>query len=279
MRFSIPSIDAFKGDGAKSVALRVFGDLTLFVLLGFLVWLSNQGGKAMGDPSNVRSSSVLNTEASADRRQPPTTSEYGGLLDADRPGDLVEADSERRDELLSQLVVKTRLLAQNSIAKVHGDLWSNTEDGEICRECCFATHKGVLNHSSGCLAGSVLRLVDELANSTLSRKEVAQKGVLARAEAGTPSRGEFGEPWRVVKWPLAAEVRAYDRGDEGRLAGSLLDDGEDALTLKRIALCVNFCDGISNETLQAQKPLTDPTRPIHEQIAIGRAIGFEAVTR
>ena len=86
---------------------------------------------------------------------------------------------------------------------------------------------------------------------------------------------DHGEPWQSREWPELAQTSLYDGAgcsialtvDNGPVSGELL---------ARIAACVNFCAGIPSKTLERQKPLTDLTRAVKEQIYAARILRCES---
>ncbi len=156
-----------------------------------------------------------------------------------------------------------------------------------CHECHMVAVANTLTHAETCRAGRMLRAIEKIkaaANAPLeftpiqTRKEDARDDDRVRAGAGTPLRGaydaaerrglapDFGEPLSA-KWQNGV-LRFFNR-ERQPLAW---DDKVWRDCHRRTVACMNFCAGIPTATLEAQKPLTDLTRDIQEQIYAARIL-------
>jgi hypothetical protein len=206
-------------------------------------------------------------------------------LDTSQPSS--QLAPETRDSLASitaflcQLIFAARDLANANIltSDYRGPNGLIPDGNQVCSDCVMQAHGRRLPHTASCRVGRVLDLLERL--SDLRPAPVSPTIPVRKEDAPVAigPRGEFGEAWMVRKWPNLGKVGVYDRTGDMALEGTLHDGGRDLELLTRVAACLNFCDGISTDSLHAQKPLMDPTRPVDEQIAIGRVLGLQAVTR
>lgn len=152
----------------------------------------------------------------------------------------------RVDALLGQLIAHTSTLICSRITYALGRY--------LCEECRAEWVSGESpTHQRGCATGDVNRVLGDLAEALAERactnreRSSAEPAHDAGAAAEERSRGAFdyGEPWEDHGGGIVGT-----RGDEAFLE---IEPG----FVPRIIACVNFCAGISAETLQRLIPLRE----------------------
>lgn len=91
------------------------------------------------------------------------------------------------------------------------------------------------------------------------------------------------EPWKVVEvWDAISEIKIVDKNGASIVAEETFDESTENTAYQRIVLCVNACQGISNEDLEAGVIVNricdtqEKIRETHEAIRkVGKAIVFD----
>ncbi len=206
-------------------------------------------------------------------------------------GDSLAAVREKNLDLyLARLLFAARRLANDRIKSSRSR--PTEEPIEYCEECQHASLSGTLTHAASCRTGEVLDVLAAICAPGLAESaeaapeaelqagpEVASAqtdaelaaAVDAAIDAGPEmvSGGEFGEPWGIDYGPTDVYVADVEGYPIGSMHGGPLNPHEYA---ERVAACVNFCEGIATELLQAEKPLADMSRDINQVIAVRRVL-------
>jgi hypothetical protein len=119
----------------------------------------------------------------------------------------------------------------------------------MCHECKTLSVAGEISHKPTCRVGRVMGFSLGL-NTTSDKKEIAQEEGLPRVEAGTPPRvdeWEFDEPWKAKEFNSGERIMSCV--NRILIERHFCDGRATGEEFERIAACVNYCAGISTDTL------------------------------
>ena len=171
-----------------------------------------------------------------------------------------QAAGQNLEFLLARLLFAARGLA-NAHIKSSRPL-EYEEPLVYCDECQHAALLDKLTHAPSCRTGSVLEILACICESRPATGRPVPNRRREDACAADNAGLEYGEPWEAG-WTdhlTRANVISLFSAEGYRLADLAGAPAEAREHAERVAVCVNFCAGISTETLRHELPLASADR-------------------